>query len=269
MRVILNKMRVAAPSPAIHMSNPDVAHLYAEHHGWLRGWLARRVESGAAAADLTQDTFVNILEQPVMPVLRQPRAFLQVVASRTQTKNQILGRDLTSDQYGNDDPTLDNYTFRSFTNADSPVTWKSMEYSYTQYLSFLPRAFQGTSVNLSYTRTYYTVVNPAVFVSGVIPNSVKGTLGWRYGRFALSVSAIWQDNSGPFLNALNRYQKENTKTDLSGSVKLTKNLSFYFAGRNIFQQSHRIMEKSAGNPDVLFRYENYGTIWSFGIRGNF
>ncbi|PZQ70386.1 MAG: RNA polymerase subunit sigma, partial [Variovorax paradoxus] len=75
-------MRVAAPSPAIHMSNPDVAHLYAEHHGWLRGWLARRVESGAAAADLTQDTFVNILEQPVMPVLRQPRAFLQVVASR-------------------------------------------------------------------------------------------------------------------------------------------------------------------------------------------
>ncbi|HEX7630702.1 MAG TPA: outer membrane beta-barrel protein, partial [Lacunisphaera sp.] len=49
---------------------------------------------------------------------------LQVVASRTQTKNQILGRDLTSDQYGNDDPTLDNYTFRSFTNADSPVTWK-------------------------------------------------------------------------------------------------------------------------------------------------
>lgn len=64
------------------MSNPDVAHLYTEHHGWLRGWLARRVESGAAAADLTQDTFVNILEQPVMPVLRQPRAFLQVVASR-------------------------------------------------------------------------------------------------------------------------------------------------------------------------------------------
>ena len=28
------------------------------------------------------------------------------------------------------------------------------------------------------------------------------------------------------------------------------------------------MEKSVGNPDVLFRYENYGTIWTFGMRRN-
>jgi len=194
---------------------------------------------------------------------------VQIVASRTKTKNQILGRDLTSDQYGNDDPALDNYLFRSFTNASSPVIWKSMEYSYTQYLSFLPRLFQGTSINASYTRTYYTVSNPAIFVSGVIPNSFKATLGWRYNRFGLSFSTIWQDDSGPFLNATNRYQLANTKCDLSGSVRVTDRLSFYFAGRNIFQQSHRIMETSAGNPDVLFRYENYGTIWSFGLRGNF
>ncbi|MES1194809.1 MAG: outer membrane beta-barrel protein, partial [Opitutus sp.] len=194
---------------------------------------------------------------------------VQVVASRTKTQNQILGRDLTSDEYGNDDPTLDTYMFRSFTNASSPVIWKSMEYSYTQYLSFLPRVFQGTSINASYTRTYYTVSNPAVFVSGVIPNSFKATLGWSYNRVKLSFSTIWQDDSGPFLNSTTRYQKANTKCDLSGSIRFTDRLSFYFAGRNVFQQSHRIMEKSAGNPDVLFRYENYGTIWSFGIRGNF
>jgi TonB-dependent receptor len=193
---------------------------------------------------------------------------VQVVASHTKTKNQTLQDTFTSEEYGNTDPVLDGYDFKSFRNATSPVQWNSMEYSYTQYLSFLPRLFQGTSVNASYTRTYYKA-QPGVIVYGIIPNSVKGTIGWRYGRVSLSFSGIWQDDSGPFLNNANRYQKENIKCDLSGSVRLTDRISLYFAGRNIFETSHRIMEKSAGNPDVLYRYENYGTIWSFGLRGTF
>lgn len=194
---------------------------------------------------------------------------IQVVASRTKTKNQTLASQRIPDDLFNDpDPNLQGYEFITPINANAPITWNSMEYSYTQYLSFLPRMFQGTSVNLSYTRTY-TETPTNVFVSGVIPHSFKGTIGWRYGRIGLSFSGIWQDDSGPFLNSATRYQLENTKFDLSGSVKLTKNLSFYFAGRNIFEESHRIMDKTPGNPDVLFRYENYGTIWSFGIRGNF
>lgn len=56
--------------------------LYVAHQGWLRGWLYGRVRCGFTASDLTQDTFVNLMEQPTPPVLRQPRAFLQVVASR-------------------------------------------------------------------------------------------------------------------------------------------------------------------------------------------
>jgi len=194
---------------------------------------------------------------------------VQVVASRTKTKNQTLSNQtIPADEYGNVDPALAGYEFVTFTNASSPVTWNSMEYSYTQYLTFLPRLFQGTSINTSYTRTYYKA-QPGVFVSGVIPNSVKGTLGWRYGRVSLSFSAIWQDDSGPFLNNINRYQLANTKCDISGSVKIADHLSVYFASRNVFEQSHRIMEKSAGNPDVLYRYENYGTIWTIGMRGTF
>lgn len=194
----------------------------------------------------------------------------QIVASKTKTKNQTLGnRRIDDDLFGNEDPALEGYDFLTFSNANEPVTWNSMEYSYTQYLSFLPRVLQGTSVNFSYTRTYVETANPAVFVSGVIPHSLKGTIGWRYGRYNLSFSGIWQDDSGPFLNNINRYQLANIKYDISGAVKITKQLSLYFAGRNVTEESHRIMEKSVGNPDVLFRYENYGTIWSFGVRGNF
>lgn len=63
-------------------SPPEIRELYAAHHGWLRGWLLGRLRCGFTAADLSHDTFVNILEQPAAPVLRQPRAYLQVVASR-------------------------------------------------------------------------------------------------------------------------------------------------------------------------------------------
>jgi hypothetical protein len=143
-----------------------------------------------------------------------------------------------------------------------------MEYSYQQYLSFLPDLFRGTSLTLSYTRTY-TVTPPGILEFGVIPHSVKGTVGWRYRRVNLSFSGIWQDNSGPSLGVANRYQKANTKFDLTTSVKLSEHVSFQLAGRNIFQAPHLFMETSPGNAPVLFRYENYGTNWTIGVKGTF
>lgn len=61
--------------------------LYREHHGWLRNWILRRVDSSAEAADLAQDTFVKVLASPDnlgrLAELRQPRSFLATLAQRT------------------------------------------------------------------------------------------------------------------------------------------------------------------------------------------
>ncbi|WZB75780.1 sigma factor [Achromobacter insuavis] len=35
--------------------------LYAEHHGWLRSWLRRKLGCPEQAADLAQDTFLRVL----------------------------------------------------------------------------------------------------------------------------------------------------------------------------------------------------------------
>ncbi|MDB6169593.1 MAG: hypothetical protein JWM88_2457 [Verrucomicrobia bacterium] len=193
---------------------------------------------------------------------------VQVVASHTKVTNQTLSKTISSEEYGNTDPALNGYDFISFTNIAAPVIYNSMEYSYQQYLSFLPRWFQSTSVSASYTRTYYRAPNNQR-LWGVVPNSLKGTLGWRYGRVGVSFSAIWDDDANWLQGTPNRYQKANLKCDFSGSIRLTERISFYFAGRNIFEESHRIMEFSPGNPDVLYRYENYGTNWSFGLKGDF
>ncbi|WP_211091419.1 sigma-70 family RNA polymerase sigma factor [Pseudothauera rhizosphaerae] len=65
---------VASPQP--------VAELYREHHGWLHGWLRRKLGCTYQAADLAQDTFVQALLAPSLDEIREPRAWLTTVARR-------------------------------------------------------------------------------------------------------------------------------------------------------------------------------------------
>lgn len=66
------------------MSSADstdlVGKLYADHHGWLRGWLRKKLGCTDTAADLAQDTFLRLLARPELPTLQEPRAYLTTVA---------------------------------------------------------------------------------------------------------------------------------------------------------------------------------------------
>lgn len=189
---------------------------------------------------------------------------VQILAGYNKLTNQQIGSTLSSEELGNTDPALEGYDFISFKNADSPVTFKTLEVSYLQYFTFLPKAFKGTALNISYTRTQ---TDRRVY--GAVPHSIKGGLSYRYDRFYIAFNGVWQDDTPWFQGTLNRYQKANVKFDLSGGFQLNEKLSLYFAGRNIFETPHRIYETSAGNPDVIFRYENYGTNWTFGMKAKF
>ena len=63
---------IASPQP--------VAELYRAHHGWLHGWLRRKLGCTHQAADLAQDTFVKALLAPSLDDIREPRAWLTTVA---------------------------------------------------------------------------------------------------------------------------------------------------------------------------------------------
>lgn len=66
----------------------EVTTLYADHHGWLQGWLRKKLGDVHQAADLAQDTFVRLLAMPAGPAaplaasVREPRAYLATVARR-------------------------------------------------------------------------------------------------------------------------------------------------------------------------------------------
>lgn len=57
-----------------------VAALYSNHHGWLLGWLCKKIGNAFDAADLTQDTFTRILASRDVSSLHEPRAYLTTVA---------------------------------------------------------------------------------------------------------------------------------------------------------------------------------------------
>lgn len=56
--------------------------LYSDHHGWLSGWLRRKLGNGFDAADVAQDVFVHLLAKPPPLQFREPRAYLSTVARR-------------------------------------------------------------------------------------------------------------------------------------------------------------------------------------------
>lgn len=63
-------------------SSSAIAELYRDHHGWLRGWLRRRLGCAAEAADLAHDTFVRLLRSPQrFDSQPEARAYLRVVAN--------------------------------------------------------------------------------------------------------------------------------------------------------------------------------------------
>lgn len=56
--------------------------LYGEHHGWLKNWLTRRLHSAFDADDVTQDTFLRVMNGESLHSIRDPKSFLCTIAKR-------------------------------------------------------------------------------------------------------------------------------------------------------------------------------------------
>lgn len=55
--------------------------LYTDHHGWLRGWLRRKLGNACDAADLAHDTYLRILRTGHVPQAQQSRQHLAQIAN--------------------------------------------------------------------------------------------------------------------------------------------------------------------------------------------
>lgn len=61
----------------------EVHALYSDHHGWLYGWLRRKLGCPHRAADVAQNTFMRVLSaRDALCGVEQPRAWLTTTATR-------------------------------------------------------------------------------------------------------------------------------------------------------------------------------------------
>ncbi|TBU99269.1 sigma-70 family RNA polymerase sigma factor [Stutzerimonas kirkiae] len=68
------------------MPQPDpsqqraLQQLYEQHNDWLRSWIRKRMDCSEQAADLTHDTFLQVLLRRKAIELREPHAYLSSIA---------------------------------------------------------------------------------------------------------------------------------------------------------------------------------------------
>lgn len=70
-----------------------VADVYRNHHGWLHGWLRKRLGCTHRAADLAHDAFERLWKAGPTVALDQPRAYLTTIAKHltiNQFRRQML-----------------------------------------------------------------------------------------------------------------------------------------------------------------------------------
>lgn len=79
---------MSSPSPSL---SAHVESLYLAHHGWLQGWLRKKVGNAFDAADLAQSTFLKVLGTKGLDQLQEPRAYLTTIA-RNLLINQVRRR---------------------------------------------------------------------------------------------------------------------------------------------------------------------------------
>lgn len=60
----------------------QLTSMYVDHHSWLQGWLRRRLDNAADAADLAHDIFIGLLVKPqVFESAANVRAYLSTVGN--------------------------------------------------------------------------------------------------------------------------------------------------------------------------------------------
>ncbi|MDP3070921.1 MAG: TonB-dependent receptor [Opitutaceae bacterium] len=191
---------------------------------------------------------------------------LTLQVSQNDIRNLRETFDFTASEFGEQDPDLQSYTFRTTRNSDETRRFRNLELSYNQTLGFLPEILRGTSVNVSYSRTYASQRR-----NGMAPHRVSGRLGYAYKRFNGSLGGVFTDERPD--GVYGRFREAVAQFDTSLNWKLTRRTTLYVQGRNITGQPLKWFDTPPGVAErrqrILRQYQEYGANWNFGVKGTF
>ena len=191
---------------------------------------------------------------------------LTLQTSQNDIRNLRETFDFTASEFGEEDPDLQSYTFRTTRNSSETRRFRNLELSYNQTLGFLPEILRGTSVNVSYSRTYASQRR-----NGMAPHRVSGRLGYAYRRFNGSIGGVFTAERPD--GVYGRFREAVAQFDSSLNWKLTRRTTLYVQGRNITGQPLKWFDTPPGVAErrqrILRQYQEYGANWNFGVKGTF
>ena len=191
---------------------------------------------------------------------------LTLQVSQNDIRNLRETFDYSASEFGEEDPDLQTYTFRTTRNSAETRRFRNLELSYNQTFGFLPELFRGTSVNLSYSRTYASQRR-----NGMAPHRLSGRLGYAYKKFNGSLGGVFTDERAD--GVYGRFREAVLQFDTSLNWKLTRRATLYVQGRNITGEPLRWFDTPPGVAErrqrILRQYQEYGANWNFGVKGTF
>jgi len=194
----------------------------------------------------------------------EPAGTLSVSGYQLNVENMgVSNTPITAEEAGYaDDPEYIGFTFLRPSNLSGTRKIKGLEVEYSQQLVFLPGFARGFSVFGSLTRTI-----PDIRVTNVVPKAVNGGIRFSNHKFNLQLRSTWTSARATSIAATQvQWQYERIMFDVSGGYKLNQTYDITLSGRNIANSPIR---GYTNEPGILRIHQNYGAVWTLGIRGRF
>jgi iron complex outermembrane recepter protein len=166
-----------------------------------------------------------------------------------------------------DDPSLAGFLLNRWENVAKAHT-TGFEADFSQQLSFLPGAWRGLGVFANYTHlrfdTWYNF-------PGSARHQGSGGLSYRFGRFYGQFRGTFtgqrqQTGGARPTSGLVNWDKERLMFDLNMEYDLAKGIRLFMTARNITNEP----TVSYINKEEWFtRAADFGSIWTFGVKGTF
>jgi TonB-dependent receptor len=149
-----------------------------------------------------------------------------------------------------------------------------LEFSYQQQLTFLPGALRGLSVLFNYTHLratgdYGQGSGGTTGLVGFVPDTANVRLGYKYQWFAPYVQWSYVGRSlGNFAAEpqLQSHRLERRVVNVGFSLRLPRNLEFFFDAANLLDEPQRTTHYVSGHR--MSTYYN-GPFISFGVNGRY
>ena len=164
-------------------------------------------------------------------------------------------------------------------NLDTSVRMEGLNLGYKQALTFLPRWARGVQVFANASTQRLLGAQGSANFPGFIPRTYSWGVSLNRERFSLRANWNYRSlqrraaiaNGASIEPGTYTWWSKRLYLDLNGEFSLTRRLSLYASIRNIGSAPDDIKVYGPSTPEVArFRSRvDYGSLWSFGLKGTF